>query len=147
MAITTTEFGATAFKYVAGTNLNEVAKKHNVSVDELLIWADREDDSLERSVSPLAVGDVILINNQPPKNVVTETEPIQKEEKEEDIFTEEKVVGAIIGGAAAVAGAKAGAALGGKVGTFFGPIGTGAGLLAGAILGAAIGWVIGDSRD
>lgn len=149
MAITTTVDGTTAIKYTAGTNLEDIGKKYNMTVDEILVFADRENDSLEKGITPLAVGDVIIIrgkenNNANPQQPTANTE----KEDEEPIFTEEKVTGAIVGGTtAALTCACLGAKYGGTAGSFLGPLGTGVGIAAGALIGAVVGWWIGDACD
>ena len=134
MAITTAIDGSTAFKYTACTDLQELANKSGLTVDQILVFADRQNDALEGGVTPLEIGDVIVLKNQNANNNnnANSTAP-----KEEPIFTEEKVVGGVMGG---TVGVLAGLKIGASCGSIGGPVGA----VCGAILGAGIGWIIGD---
>lgn len=158
MGITTQIDGQYAIQY-NGQNLNTLLKNYandypNLSAIDLLKTADRVDDSQEGTANALAVGDVIIIDKTKIRTLANPVEPQQPaaantEEKEEPVFTEEKVTGAAFGVAAGLVACKvaaaAGAKIGGTVGAALGPLGAGVGIVAGAIIGGIVGWWIGDA--
>lgn len=136
MPITTTVDNSNTIAYTANMNLTQIAKEHSTTAARLLVNADRANDSLEGTLDPLAVGDVIILNGSPKNSAGTP--PVSQREGFE--VTEEKVAGAVVGGASGVFG---GAALGAKIGSIGGPWG----MVLGGIIGAGIGWMIGDACD
>lgn len=125
MSVTTTIDGSTAVKYTAGTDLQELANKSGLTVDQILVFADRQNDALEGGVTPLEIGDVIVLKNPNTNNNNTNSAP----QKEGWDFSEAE-------GKGTLGGAAVGAGIGFAVGNVPGAI-------IGALIGAAGGWIVG----